>query len=283
MDVEIVRLADGHGSVTVAVSDAATAAWVARLFAPLRVEELSGIGLVGTPSLEVARRGASYRLVEHARDGRVRTRTFRRLPSLLAAVEFALACRLLEGHRADAHLHASGAVVDGRAVLAVGPSGAGKSSLALAWSRAGHPIIADDVILVDRHGTVTGLPRLVKLRRRVLRAHGVPDDATVAPDPRSSELWWDPVRGGGWARGRYRPAVVARVSFQRHGGTCIEPLTPGAGLRALLDNSMEAGLEPEDSVDRLAQVAESATFSNVRFGCAREAAAAMVARAEARW
>ncbi len=282
MDGEIVRVGDGRGSVSVAVSDAATAASVAGLFAPLRAEAPAKAERVDhEPSLEVERVGGSYRLLERARDGRVRTRTFRRLPSLLAAVEFALVRRLLADRRAETHLHASGTVVDGRALLAVGRSGAGKSSLALAWSRAGHPLLADDVILVDEGGGVRGIPRLVKVPRRALRAHGLAADTTVAPDPRSSELWWDPARGGGWARDRYRPVVVARVSFERRGATRVDPLPAAAGLRALLDHVMEAGLKPEESVDRLALIAESTTFVSVRFGCAREAAAALVARAEA--
>jgi hypothetical protein len=280
MDGETLRLGDERGAVSIAMSDAVTAASVARLFEPLRLATgRAGTGTDDEAPLEIERAGPCYRLVERTADGEVRTRRFRRLPSLLAAVEFAVLQRLLEGHHGETHLHASGAVVGGRAVLALGPSGAGKSSLALTWSRAGHPLLGDDVILADARGGVRGVPRLVKVSRRVLHAHGLSDDVTVAPDPRSPELWWDPDRGGGWARGVHRPALVARVSFERRMSTRLEPMTPAAGLRLLLDHVMEAGLKPEESLDRLARIAESATFVAVRFGSGRDAAAELAERA----
>lgn len=276
MDRQIVRLGDERGAVSIAVPDPATAESVARLFEPLRLPpgRAAADGHDGAP-LEIVCEGGWYRLVERAAGGGVQTRRFRHLSSLLAAVEFAVLQRLLSSRRGETHLHASGAVVGDRAVLALGPSGAGKSSLALTWSLAGHPLLGDDVILADARGGVHGVPRLVKVRRRVLRAHGLSDDVTVAPDPGSPELWWDPARGGGWAPGSYRPAVVARVRFERRSATRLERIPAAAGLRMLLDHVMEAGLTPEASLDRLARVAESATFVAVRFGSARDAAAAL--------
>lgn len=43
-------------------------------------------------------------------------------------------------------MHASGVVLDGRAVLLMGPAGAGKSSLAAALLRAGAELLSDDVV-----------------------------------------------------------------------------------------------------------------------------------------
>ncbi len=43
-------------------------------------------------------------------------------------------------------MHASGVVLDGRAVLLLGPAGAGKSSLAAALLRAGGQLLSDDVV-----------------------------------------------------------------------------------------------------------------------------------------
>lgn len=50
-------------------------------------------------------------------------------------------------------LHASAVAIDGAAVAFVGHSDAGKSTTAAAFSRAGHGVLADDLVtLDDRHG-----------------------------------------------------------------------------------------------------------------------------------
>ena len=49
-------------------------------------------------------------------------------------------------------LHASSVVVDGRAVAFAGPSGRGKSTLATAMARVGHPLVADDITVIDTAG-----------------------------------------------------------------------------------------------------------------------------------
>jgi hypothetical protein len=49
-------------------------------------------------------------------------------------------------------LHASASVVDGHAIAFTGPSGAGKSSLAAMLALDGHPIAADDALVLRRRG-----------------------------------------------------------------------------------------------------------------------------------
>lgn len=46
-------------------------------------------------------------------------------------------------------LHASGLVADGRAVAMSAPSGLGKSTLCATFGRAGYPLIADDMLVLD--------------------------------------------------------------------------------------------------------------------------------------
>ncbi len=267
-DVEV-RFALRRSRVTVLTPDPGTADAVASLFRPLVAGAGGGAGAV----LEVGRAGASWSLRDIGTGKSFRARRFRGLPSLLAATEFAVLTHLLAGHRHETHLHASGAMVGGRAILALGAPGAGKSSLALAWSRAGHRLLADDIVLVGSDGRVLGVPRLVKVERELLREHGLREADTVAPDPRSNELWWDAHEwGGGWSRRWSKVALVARVAFEPGARPSVTPLSAAEGLRALLDHVMEAGLEPSDSVGRLATIAESAILVALRFGSAEDAA-----------
>jgi hypothetical protein len=61
-------------------------------------------------------------------------------------------------------LHASAVAIGGRAVAFFGPSGRGKSTLTAAMTRAGHPLIADDMTVIDTSGPTPlvqpGFPRV---------------------------------------------------------------------------------------------------------------------------
>lgn len=61
-------------------------------------------------------------------------------------------------------LHASTVAIEGRAVAFFGPSGRGKSTLTAAMTRAGHPLIADDMTVIDTSGETPfvqpGFPRV---------------------------------------------------------------------------------------------------------------------------
>jgi energy-coupling factor transporter ATP-binding protein EcfA2 len=61
-------------------------------------------------------------------------------------------------------LHASTVAIDGGAVAFAGPSGRGKSTLAAALTRAGHPLIVDDMTVIDASGGIPcvqpGFPRV---------------------------------------------------------------------------------------------------------------------------
>lgn len=80
-------------------------------------------------------------------------------------------------------IHASGVAVDGGCVLFAGSSGTGKSTLAAAFHRRGHPVVADDICAIS------------------LDAHGRP---LVQPGYRHLKLWSDALRhvGKGLGEGR---------------------------------------------------------------------------------
>jgi hypothetical protein len=62
-------------------------------------------------------------------------------------------------------LHASAVLVDGGAVAFTGPTGTGKSTLAAELGRAGHPVIADDcMVVIDGGATFEVVPAYPGLR-----------------------------------------------------------------------------------------------------------------------
>lgn len=62
-------------------------------------------------------------------------------------------------------LHASAVALDDRAVAFVGPAYAGKSTTAAAFSRLGHPVLADDIVaLVDDSGAPRVQPAFPQVR-----------------------------------------------------------------------------------------------------------------------
>lgn len=103
-------------------------------------------------------------------------------------------------------VHATGVVVEGRALVCCGVSGAGKSTLARLLAAAGEgDLLSDDRVIIRRDSG-----------RRVLRAHGTPwpGDARVA------------VNGS---------APLGALVFLRHGPeNRITPLSPTGALHRLL-------------------------------------------------
>jgi hypothetical protein len=67
-------------------------------------------------------------------------------------------------------IHASGFMIEDMALLLAGPSGAGKSCLALAADRAGHRVLSDDTVYVQRK------PHL-RIWAHPIAAHLLPPDA----------------------------------------------------------------------------------------------------------
>lgn len=276
---------DTSGAVTVAFEESGTrvvvevdpaeaAGPVRRLFPALCVEPRPGEG----PHFRVAGWGPGLRL--GTEDGG--TEEYDGLPGLLAALEFRLLERLLAPLGDWVHLHAAGALVQGRAVLAVGRSGAGKSSIALAWSRMGLPVLADDLILVGPGGRVRGFPRLAKVDRERLAEQGLSLEDTVAPVADHPQAWVDLHRDVPWPRATVPVALVAEVAYDGSGSRS-SPLGPSALLQRLMANLLVTGLRGSEALDRLVPLAEEARGVTTRFDRAAEAARllARTARGEA--
>jgi hypothetical protein len=194
--------------------------------------------------------------------------------SLVAHAEFVLTELLLEQAGHLAHLHASGAALNGHAVLALGPSGAGKSSLALAWHRLGLPVYGDDVVLVDQDGRARAFPRLFKVEPLVVTDLGIELGATPYHGLGPGPAWFDPAVGAGWAD----PAAVAVLAFARYeagAGVRTRDLRRSEALRLVLPALMQSGLTAADAFDRLVRMVRGARAVEVRFGSAAAAAAAL--------
>lgn len=193
------------------------------------------------------------------------------LPDLLGRLEYTLFRALLAPYTGMGHLHAAGAVVGEKAVLALGASGAGKSSLALHWAREGIPLLGDDLVLVDGDSRVMAFPRLLKVDRERLEEVGIHLECTVAPDPSDPEAWWHPSPGG-WYRGVAPVGLVAEIRFVPGGSTWLRRVEPARALQLLLAHALVSGLPPEEAVDRFLPLAEEAQFVSLEFGNARDAA-----------
>lgn len=76
-------------------------------------------------------------------------------------------------------MHASGAVISGRAIAVVGDGGLGKSTTAGAFARLGLPVLTDDVLALDARGERVwvrpGLPRVLLWPSSVTALFGTAD------------------------------------------------------------------------------------------------------------
>lgn len=198
-------------------------------------------------------------------------------PEVLSEIEIRLTLALLGAARDEVHLHASGAVVRGMAVLAVGPSGAGKSSVGFAWHRLGHRLLGDDTVLVGTGGRARAFRRLMKVHRdRALEADVRPD-STLAWDPGEPELWYDP-GAEGWAVGRSSVAIVARVAYRPSASLEARRLRPAEVLNLLVHSRLAGDSATPWTLEGLTRIAEEAQGYDVTFGSSMQAAAWLAAR-----
>lgn len=189
---------------------------------------------------------------------------------LLNAYEYSLSTAFLEAFADVAQLHASGAVVDGAAVLAVGPAGAGKTSIAFALLVAGHPTLGDDIVFISRERHALAFRRLFKVHAKTLVAAGVEPAGTPFWDPGEPEAWYDPRQLAGWAE----PAGVGLLvlpRFRPGAALHIEDVERSQALNVLLHSLIEeSGLSRRESFDILADLAEAAPAYRLTFGSAAQ-------------
>ncbi len=190
------------------------------------------------------------------------------------ALEHMLTVALLQACGQLTQIHASGAVVEGKAVIALGGSSAGKSSLALAWTLSGYPSLGDDVVLLDGGGMARPFPRHFKLDPELLRSYGLDPESTPFWNPKTQEAWFTPDGMSGWAA----PAAVGVVALCRRSagaGLSIRRLCRAEGVNALLHSLLDTGLDARSSFQRIVDALQRAAVVEVRFASSREAASAI--------
>ena len=168
-------------------------------------------------------------------------------------------------------LHASAIQVDGRCVAVLGPSGLGKSTLAAAFSTAGYPVVADDVLAVHADGNGApvcspGYPEL-KLWADAARRLGI-DTTELRPFQGLRRKFALPVAGVG-DRKPLRLTRIYALSYSDDDSLSLEPLEGGRKLAALIENTYRFqylhGMDRRPDHFRLcARLGESVTLRRVR-------------------
>ena len=270
-----IRLGVDHPAVEIRIDDPVEAERVAALF-PSYVSGEEGSEPLALISVQTdpGREGGT---VQYG-DTTVRCES---RSDLISTVEFEATLALLAHLPRYAQLHASGAVVDGGAVLAMGPSGSGKSNLAMAWHRAGHRLLGDDAVLLTKDGGARAFARLMKLDLDRAQVYRIDLERTLTFDPTAREIWYDPCEGAGWET-EVRPVrVVAWVRWRPGSALQVRRLDRAEGLNRMIGDLFGSGLTPAEAVPVLAQVASEAELPEVEFEDSVDAAAHIARRVSA--
>jgi hypothetical protein len=188
----------------------------------------------------------------------------------IEAYEWILTERLLEAVGDRVHLHASGCVAHGGAILVLGSGGAGKSSIAFGWHRLGIPVLGDDIVLLEAGGRAAPFRRLFKLDPMLLSEAGIVVEETPGWEAGSAEAWFEPSERGSWAE----PAQVRVVAIVRHvGGTdlAVRDLSKAHGLSALAASVVSSGRSKVEGYDLLVDAIRGARVVDLTFGSAAAA------------
>ena len=142
--------------------------------------------------------------------------------------------------RGDISLHAAAVEIGSAAVILAGPSRHGKSTLALAFQRAGHRVLSEDLICC-RPSTVEALPGPALLRIRPdVHSNDLPTGLFVAAR-REDRVFvgFDAVQAGSSA-----PVPIEAIVFLRESNRlAIEPVDRATALKDLWGLSFRTGTE----------------------------------------
>ncbi|MGI9629236.1 MAG: hypothetical protein ACR2QM_20605 [Longimicrobiales bacterium] len=221
------------------------------------------------PSITIELEGGAY-VVSSGGTSEVALRS--ELPTVL---EHVVTGTLLDGADGFVHLHAAGTVRNGKATLVLGDSGSGKSSTAAAWSTAGHPVLGDDVVFLDRSLRVHPFRKPLKVVVERATQLGISPERTPYWEAGSSEAWYDPAQGGGWADA----APVDTLAFLNRtteDATRIDALTPAQCIQRIVGQFMRSGGRPAEWIESLFELSEQVRCVEVTFSDSQDAAAALV-------
>ena len=162
--------------------------------------------------------------------------------------------------RGDLPLHAAAVEVDGEAVLIAAPGVYGKTTLAAAFARAGHRVLAEDLSclrLADGTAAVVPGPAMLRLRRDVADELELPPGTVVLDEPLRVHLALDQA-----TRGDCLPVPVRAVVVLKQGEDEIlmSRVDPPDAIRDLLALSFRL---PQDDAHRRAFEGVAALVRNV--------------------
>lgn len=164
--------------------------------------------------------------------------------------------------RGDISLHAAAVEVGSGAVILAAPSRYGKSTLAMAFQRAGHRVLSEDLVCC-RPTTGEAIPGPALLRIRPdMHSEELPDGLFVAAR-REDRVFvgFDPVRAGSAAA-----VQITAIVFLRDGPTlAVEPADPATALKDLWHLNFRTGTDEDRAASfrRLSSLAGSVKSWNV--------------------
>ena len=170
-------------------------------------------------------------------------------------------------------LHASAVAIADRAVAVVGPAGAGKSTVAAMFARRRYPVMSDDVVALGDDGDgpyVQPGPARLRLWPESVRALYGATEALPKLTPTWDKRYLDLTSNGYRFQNRPLPLAAIYVLGERDANPRlprVEPLSPPAGLMALVANTQAPHLVHEamraQEFHCLGRVATSVRISRV--------------------